>query len=78
MLIPFKKLIFSLFYNISLFLILIIGIQNSSNKKKVYLMSAETVRMPISFIIGLSFISGSFAGSLLTFKYWDNKDLKDS
>ena len=78
MFIPFKKLIFSLFYNISLFLILIIGIQNSSNKKKVYLMSAETVRMPISFIIGLSFISGSFAGSLLTFKYWDNKDLKDS
>ena len=78
MLIPFKKLIFSLFYNVSLFLILIIGIQNSSNKKKVYLMSAETVRMPISFIIGLSFISGSFAGSLLTFKYWDNKDLKDS
>ena len=78
MFIPFKKLIFTLFYNISLFLILIIGIQNSSNKKKVYLMSAETVRMPISFIIGLSFISGSFAGSLLTFKYWDNKDLKDS
>ena len=78
MLIPFKKLIFSLFYNVSLFLILIIGIQNSSNKKKVYLMSAETVRMPISFIIGLSFISGSFAGSLLTFKYSDNKDLKDS
>ena len=78
MLIPFKKLIFSLFYNVSLFLILIIGIQNSSNKKKVYLMSAETVRMPISFIIGLSFISGSFAGSLLTFKYWDDKDLKDS
>ena len=78
MLIPFKKLIFSFFYNVSLFLILIIGIQNSSNKKKVYLMSAETVRMPISFIIGLSFISGSFAGSLLTFKYWDNKDLKDS
>ncbi len=78
MLIPFKKLIFSLFYNVSLFLILIIGIQNSSNKKKVYLMSAETVRMPISFIIGLSFISGSVAGSLLTFKYWDDKDLKDS
>ena len=41
-------------------------------------MSAETVRMPISFIIGLSFISGSVAGSLLTFKYWDDKDLKDS
>ena len=42
-----------------------IGIQNSSNKKKVNLIINETVKLPISFIVGVSFISGSFLGSLL-------------
>jgi hypothetical protein len=29
-------------------------------------MSSESMSLPISFIIGLSFISGSLTGSLLT------------
>tara|TARA_Y100000991_G_scaffold209174_1_gene188948 strand:+ start:732 stop:899 length:168 start_codon:yes stop_codon:yes gene_type:complete len=44
-------------------LFLIIGIQNSSNKSKVDILFDETVELPISFIIGLSFISGSILGS---------------
>ena len=40
-----------------------IGIQNSSNKSKVDFLLDETVELPISFIIGLSFISGSILGS---------------
>tara|TARA_B100000242_G_scaffold293708_1_gene272697 strand:+ start:2090 stop:2245 length:156 start_codon:yes stop_codon:yes gene_type:complete len=43
-----------------------IGIQNSSKSGKVNLILSETIRLPISFIIGLSFISGSLTGSLLT------------
>ena len=43
---------------------LIVGIQNSSNKKKVNLLFGETVSLPISFIVGVSFISGSLIGSV--------------
>ena len=59
-----NKLFFNVFYNSSLFLILLIGIQNSSSKVKVNLLINETIRLPISFIIGTSFISGSIFGSL--------------
>ena len=41
-----------------------IGIQNSSNKSKVNFLINETVKLPISFIVGSSFISGSIIGSL--------------
>ena len=60
-----KKLIFNIIFNFSLFLILIIGIQNSSQKRKVNFLNTETIKLPISFIVGVSFISGSIAGSLL-------------
>ena len=60
-----NKIFFNFFYNSSLFLILLIGIQNSSSKVKVNLLINETIRLPISFIIGTSFITGSIFGSLL-------------
>ena len=66
MLIPLRKIIFTLIFNCSLFLFLMLGIQNSSKSEKVNLILSETIRLPISFIIGLSFISGSLTGSLLT------------
>ena len=61
----FNKLFLNITFNSCLFLILIIGIQNSSKKSKVNLMIEETIPLPISFIIGTSFISGSIFGSLL-------------
>ena len=65
MLVFFKKILFTLTLNSALFLLLIIGIQNSSNKGRVKLIIGETVSLPISFIIGISFISGSISGDLL-------------
>ena len=62
---PFKKLIFTVTLNSFLFLILIIGIQNSSNKTKINLLLAESINLPISFTVGISFISGSVLGSCL-------------
>ena len=59
-----KKIILAATFNSCLFLLLIIGIQNSSNKSKVNFLINETVNLPISFIIGSSFISGSIIGSL--------------
>ena len=73
MLFQFKKFIFAITFNISLFLLLIIGIQNSLNKKKVNLIVRETIILPVSFIIGISFISGSLTGSLLTINFRDKK-----
>ena len=59
-----RKTVFATTFNSCLFLLLMIGIQNSSNKSKVDLLITETVKLPISFIIGSSFIGGSIIGSL--------------
>ena len=64
MVILLRKLFFTLIFNSVLFLMLIIGIQNSTIKKKVNLLFGETVNLPISFIIGVSFITGSISGSI--------------
>ena len=58
-----RKTVFATTFNSCLFLLLMIGIQNSSNKSKVDLLITETVKLPISFIIGSSFIGGSIIGS---------------
>ena len=70
----FKKLIFSVFFNFSLFLVLIISIQNSSKKSKIFLFKNETINMPISFIVGSSFISGSLTASFLSLFSLDKKN----
>ena len=72
MFLTFKKLIFIFTFNLSLFLLLIIGIQNSSTQKRVNLIIGETVKLPISFVIGISFISGSLLGSLLNINSQEN------
>ena len=62
-----RKIVLSVFFNSALFLIMLISIQNSSNKSKVNLLINETVDLPVSFIIGVSFISGSIFSNLLSF-----------
>ena len=63
-----KKLLFTAIFNSCLFLILFIGIQNSSNKSKVNFLIEETIELPISFIVGTSFILGSVFGSFIAFE----------
>ena len=60
-----KKLFFTVIFNSCLFVILFVAIQNSSNKSKVDLIIDETIELPISFIVGSSFILGSIFGSFL-------------
>ena len=66
---PLKKIFFSTIFNSCLFLILIIGLQNNLNKSRVNLLVEETVNLPIGFIVGTSFISGSILGSLLMLNF---------
>ena len=64
-----KKVLFTITLNSALFFILIIGIQNSSNESKIKLIMGETVNLPISFILGMSFISGSASGNILLMSF---------
>ncbi len=66
MLILLKKIIYIITFNFSLFLLLMIGLQNSSKKEKVNLTMWQTVNLPVGFIVGASFITGSISGILLT------------
>ncbi len=68
---PVRKIIFTFLFNSSLFLILIIGIQNNSNRSKVNLLLDKTINLPISFIVGTSFICGSIIGGFLNIKFDD-------
>ena len=67
-----KKNFFMIIFNFCLFSLLIIGLQNNSNKTKVNLLIEETVKLPIGFIVGSSFITGSIIGNFL-FLGLDNK-----
>tara|TARA_A100001388_G_scaffold101437_1_gene73911 strand:+ start:7458 stop:7682 length:225 start_codon:yes stop_codon:yes gene_type:complete len=69
-----KKIVFSILFNSSLFILLIIGIQNSSRKIKVDLLINESIKLPISFIIGSSFIFGSITGSLVSLNLKKEQD----
>ena len=73
----YKKIVFGLLFNTSLFLMLIIGIQNSSIKSKVNFFLDETINLPIGFILGTSFISGNLSGTIISLvsrskKKWSN------
>ena len=61
-----KKFIFATTFNVCLFLLLMIGIQNSSNKSRIDFLINKTIKLPISFIIGTNFICGSLIGTFLT------------
>ena len=68
-----KQLILSTTFNISLFIVLMVGIQNSSNKSRVNLYRIQTINLPISFIVGTSFVCGSLFGSLCNVIFFDQK-----
>ena len=64
-----KKIFFNIFINSTFFLVLIIGIQNSIKKQKVNFLINQTIELPVGFIVGVSFISGSLVGGLISINY---------
>ena len=68
-----KKLFFITTFNSCLFTFLVIGLQNNSNKTKVNFLIEETVKLPIGFIVGTSFITGSIIGTLFNFNLGNKK-----
>ena len=69
-----KRIFFVFTFNCCLFIILITGIQNSSNRSKVDLLIDKTISLPIGFITGISFISGSLIGNILTLNFYKKQD----
>lgn len=59
---PIRKIIFSFSLNFCFLIILILSIQNSNIKNRVKFLGSESVDLPLSFIIGISFIGGSMTG----------------
>ena len=70
-----KKIAFLILFNSSLFTVLMIGLQNNSKQSKVDFIINETVNLPIGFIVGASFISGSLTGSLVSSRILNNNKL---
>ena len=62
-----KKIFFMVILNSCLFSILVIGLQNNSNKTRVNFLIRETVKLPTGFVVGTSFITGSIIGNLFKF-----------
>ena len=73
-----KKIIFNFLFNLSLFILLMISIQNSFQKRQVKLLFLETINLPISFIIGTSFISGTLLGSFISELITNDSDYRDN
>jgi len=77
-----KKFIFSninsLIVNTFLLFFLLFAIQNSQEKKVLKFFNKETIELPISFILGSSFLAGSLSGnfiiSIFNFKTKDSKE----
>ena len=69
-----KNIIFNTTFNLILFLLLMIGIQNNSNSRKVNFIFGETVKLPTGFIVGLSFIGGSITGTLININLFREKE----
>ena len=55
--------IYSVFLNLVLFTVLMIGIQNNHERKSVDFLIFKTIDLPIGFIVGASFIFGSLSGN---------------
>ena len=62
MIFTIRKIIFYFSVNFFFLMILILGIQNSNIKNRVKFLGNESVNLPLSFIIGVSFIGGSITG----------------
>ncbi len=68
-----RRLLFAMSFNSCLFCMLMIGIQNSSYKNKINFVISETIELPLSFILGSSFISGSLLGSIVNLNTTNRK-----
>ena len=70
--------IYSLLANTLLLFFLLFSIQNSQEKKVLRLFNKETIELPISFILGSSFLAGSLSGNFInSICHFKSKETKE-
>ena len=55
----------NIIFNLTLISFLFLGIQNNNARNKLVFMDFETIKLPLSLIVGTSFIAGSISGNLI-------------
>ena len=65
MLVKLKNLFENLVTNILILLLFFLLIQNANSKTSVKFLKFKSVEIPISLVVGISFIAGSSIGSAL-------------
>ena len=55
----------NIIFNLTLISFLFLGIQNSRTRNKVIFMNFETIQLPLSLIVGTSFVAGSISSNLI-------------
>ena len=55
---------YSVCFNLALFTVLMIGIQNNHEKRSINFLIFKTIDLPIGFITGSSLILGSLSGNI--------------
>ena len=56
--------IYTIIFNFLFFIFLLLGIQNSNKSQKIIFLNFESAKMPESFIVGSSFITGSLIANI--------------
>ncbi len=52
-------------FNLTLMSFLFLGIQNSNTRYRIVFLNNETIKLPLSLIVGTSFAAGSIYGNLV-------------
>ena len=55
----------NIIFNLTLISFLFLGIQNNNARNKLVFMDFETIKLPLSLIVGTSFIAGSISGNII-------------
>ncbi len=61
----FLKIVNPFIFNLTLLVFLFLAVQNSQEKHKVFFLNYESTELPLSFILGSSFIFGSLCSNIL-------------
>tara|TARA_Y100000589_G_C27138255_1_gene623495 strand:+ start:553 stop:777 length:225 start_codon:yes stop_codon:yes gene_type:complete len=69
-----KNISINFLTNLMFFILIIFCIQNSNSKRTFDFLSLKTIPLPVSFIVGTSFVVGSLNGGLIANYFNKNKN----
>ncbi len=64
----------NLIVNLTILTLVFLGVQNAHKKNAIKFLFYKSIDMPLGFILGISFITGTSTGSTLTNIYRKTRD----